>query len=106
MRRLTQTESSIAKFVLITVAVLLISSLAAAEYVSYHHRQSMAQQARSLPPPPPPGTTELAITKEGVSLVMPPNSEWRTVAQILALLLGLYGGVRVINRFTDPSQTG
>lgn len=106
MRRLTQTESSIAKFVLITVAVLLISSLAAAEYVSYHHRQSMAQQARSLPPPPPPGTTELAITKEGVSLIMPPDTKWRTVAQILALLLGLYGGVRVINRFTDPSQTG
>lgn len=103
MRRLTATESSIAKFVLILVAALLITSLAAAEYVSYHQRQSMSEAVKSSPPPPPPpGTAELAITKEGVNLSWPADSEWRTVAQILSLLLGLYGGIRVINRFTEP----
>ena len=55
-------------------------------------------------PPPPPQSTKLEVTAEGMSVEIPEDTSWQTILQILVLVLGLYGGIRIINKYTHVEE--
>jgi len=56
----------------------------------------------SVPPPPePPKPTVLEISADGIKIELQEDTSWQTVLQLLVLLLVGYGGIRVINKYTE-----
>ena len=53
------------------------------------------------PPPEPPKPTVLEISAEGIKIELQEDTSWQTVLQLLVLLLVGYGGIRVINKYTE-----
>lgn len=51
-------------------------------------------------PEPPAAPTRIKISVDSVELELDNNTGWQTIAQLLVLILGLYGGMKMINRLT------
>lgn len=55
-------------------------------------------------PEPPQAPTRVKISADSIELELAKDTSWQTVAQLLILLLGLYGGIRVINKLTRSEE--
>lgn len=51
-------------------------------------------------PPEPPRTTRISISTESIEVELNEDTSWQTILQLLVLILGLYAGIRVVNRYT------
>jgi len=60
------------------------------------------------PPPEPPQPTVIEISAaDGIRIELQKDTSWQTILQLLVLILVTYGGIKVINRFTEnptPAQ--
>lgn len=69
----------------------------------------IVERPRPLPkmiavPEPPQQPTRVKVSADSIELELAEDTSWKTVAQLLVLLLGLYGGVRTINKLTRSEE--
>ena len=82
-------------------ALLIVSSLALIGLVGWNAFKPKLYSQRVMMIEKPKAITAEVSPSNGIKVIIEDDMDWTPVFQILVILLGTYGGIKVINKYTS-----